>query len=251
MALRLMCVTAHPDDESAGFGGALLLAHERGAETTVICLTEGLAASHRGQTSTDAELAAVRRAEMAEACNLLGVTQYEVWDYPDSALMETGFAEMTTRLVERMRQFRPHVVLTFGGDGGPNLHRDHATASFAATAAFHQSGRSNFAADQLKRGLALWAPQKLYYASTLYTVSRFAEEAALAPRVPTSLVLELGAYKEVKVRALEAHRSQAVLSRVGENFDKYGDQEHYLLVSARDPERFPHETDMFQGVVEA
>lgn len=250
MALRLMCVTAHPDDESGGFGGALLMAHERGAETTVICLTEGLAASHRGEARSNAELAAARRAEMAAACAMLHVTHHEVWTFPDGALVEASLLDMTTRLVERMRQLRPHVVLTYGGDGGPNLHRDHVVAGFAATAAFHWSGRSNFAQQQLQGGLKLWAPQKLYYESTDYTVTRFTDEAAVAPRVPRSLVLELGAYTAVKLQALEAHDTQSVLSRAGDAFEKYGHQEHYLLASARDPQRFAHETDMFTGIVE-
>ena len=79
MSLRLMCVTAHPDDESGGFGGALLLAHARHADTTVICLTEGRAASNRGETRSDDELAAARIAELEISCGILGVTRYEVW----------------------------------------------------------------------------------------------------------------------------------------------------------------------------
>ncbi len=155
MALRLLCVTAHPDDESAGFGGALLMAHARGADTTVICLTEGRAASNRGDTRGNDALAAARIAELDISCGILGVTRYEVWKYPDGALIQANLFEITTRLVERMRQLRPHMVLTFGGDGGPNLHRDHAVASFAATAAFHWSGRSNFAQEQLENGLVI------------------------------------------------------------------------------------------------
>jgi LmbE family N-acetylglucosaminyl deacetylase len=250
LTLRLMCVTAHPDDESASFGGALLMARERGVETTVICLTEGTAASNRGDARSNDELAGARRAEMATACAMLGVTRHEVWTYPDSALIETNLREVTTRLVERMRQLRPHVVLTYGGDGGPNLHRDHAVAGFAATAAFHWSGRSNFAPEQLDRGLTLWTPHKLYYESTDFTVSKYAEEAAAAPRVPASLVLEIGARLERKQQALEAHRSQGVMRRAAAAFAKYGHEEHYLLASARDPARFAREIDMFAGLEE-
>lgn len=248
MALRLLCVTAHPDDESASFGGALLLAHESGAETTVICLTEGTAASNRGGTETNDELAATRRAEMAEACALLHVTRYEVWQYPDGKLVEANLFDITTRLVERIRQLRPQVVLTYGGDGGPNLHRDHAVAGFAATAAFHWSGRSNFAQQQLDRGLPLWTPQKLYYESTDYTVSKFKDEAAVAPRVPASLVLALGGHKEQKLRALMAHRSQGVMDRAGDALARRGHEEHYLLAAARDPQRLKGESDLFEGI---
>jgi LmbE family N-acetylglucosaminyl deacetylase len=248
LALRLMCVTAHPDDESGGFGGALLMAHARGAETTVICLTEGRAASNRGDTRSDDELAATRLAELDVSCGILGVTRHEVWKYPDGALIQANLFEMTTRLVERMRQLRPHIVLTFGGDGGPNLHRDHAVASFAATAAFHWSGRSNFAQEQLENGLGLWAPQKLYYESTRYTVSKFKEEAAVAPRTPASIKLDIGHLQETKRQALDAHDTQEVMSRAAEAFERYGHEEHYLLASARNPERFAGETDLFGGI---
>ena len=251
MALRLMCITAHPDDESGGFGGALLLAHERSAETTVICLTEGRAASNRGDTRSDDELAAARLAELDASCRILGVARHEVWKYPDGALIQANLFEITTRLVERMRQLRPHIVLTFGGDGGPNLHRDHAVASFVATAAFHWSGRSNFAAEQLESGLPLWAPQKLYYASTDFTVSKFKEEAAIAPRTPASVALQLGPLQDVKRKAIELHLTQDVMSRAADVYDKYGHEERYLLASARDPNRFAHETDLFAGIDEA
>jgi LmbE family N-acetylglucosaminyl deacetylase len=250
LALRLLCVTAHPDDESGGFGGALLLAHARHADTTVICLTEGRAASNRGDTRSDDELAAARLAELDVSCAILGVTRHEVWKYPDGALIQANLFEITTHLVERMRRLRPHIVLTFGGDGGPNLHRDHVVASFAATAAFHWSGRSNFAQKQLEDGLTLWAPQKLYYSSTNFTVSKFKEEAAVAPRTPASITLDLGLLQEVKRQAIEAHDTQGVMNRAAEAYEKYGHEEHYLLASARNPERFEGETDLFAGIEE-
>ena len=55
--LRLLCITAHPDDEAGAFGGILLLYGERGVETSVICLTAGTAAKNRGTARTDEELA--------------------------------------------------------------------------------------------------------------------------------------------------------------------------------------------------
>jgi LmbE family N-acetylglucosaminyl deacetylase len=250
LALRLMCVTAHPDDESGAFGGALLLSHGRRADTTVICLTEGRAASNRGVTRSDDELAAARIAELDISCGILGVTRWEVWKYPDGALIQANLFEITTRLVERMRELRPQIVLTFGGDGGANLHRDHAVTSFATTAAFHWSGRSNFAPEQLQDGLALWAPQKLYYSSTPFTVSRFKEEAAVAPRTPHSVKLDLGPLAEVKRQALEAHETQTVMSRAARFFEKHGHEEHYLLASAQNPDRFKGEKDIFFGIDE-
>ena len=63
--LRLLCITAHPDDEAGGFGGSLLVCADRGIETHVLCLTPGQAASHRGNSASNDELAAMRRREFA------------------------------------------------------------------------------------------------------------------------------------------------------------------------------------------
>jgi hypothetical protein len=40
------------------------------------------------------------------------------------------------------------------------------------------------------------------------------------------------------------------MDRAAEAFDKFGHQEHYLLASARDPDRFAGETDLFGGIQE-
>src|SRR6202012_1739470 len=83
LSYRMMCLTAHPDDESGAFGGALLMAHDKGIETSVICLTEGAAGSFRGNATSNEELAALRRSEFAAAGKILGIPHAEVLDYPD------------------------------------------------------------------------------------------------------------------------------------------------------------------------
>ena len=59
--LRMMVVTAHPDDEASSFGGSLRLYRERGVEPCIVCLTPGQAATHRGKARNDQELAERRR----------------------------------------------------------------------------------------------------------------------------------------------------------------------------------------------
>jgi LmbE family N-acetylglucosaminyl deacetylase len=115
---KLLCITAHPDDEAGAFGGTLLLYQERGVETSVVCLTAGTAARNRGTAGSNQELAQLRRAEFAASCKVLNVAYGEVLDYPDSKLDRTDLYQVAGDLVLRIRQIRPHVVLTFGPDGG-------------------------------------------------------------------------------------------------------------------------------------
>jgi LmbE family N-acetylglucosaminyl deacetylase len=251
LPLRLMCFTAHPDDECGAFGGALMLAHQRGVETSVVCLTEGRAGSHRGNARNDDEFATLRRQEFAAALQVLGVSNGEVLDYPDGGLARQDFAAVTTVLVERIRRFRPHVVLTFGGDGNVNLHPDHTMVSCFATAAFHWAGRGNFATDQIAAGLLPFRAQKLYYAVAPFLANPDPEEARKIALMPASLVLELGNLRAKKLEAFMQHTTQAeMLSKIKLVFEETGGEEKYLLAAARGFRSSPLETDMFAGIEE-
>src|SRR6059036_1416244 len=105
--LRMMVITAHPDDEAGNFGGSLLLYHERGVETCVICLTPGQAATHRGGARSDQELSAIRKQEFAASCEILRVSRGIVLDYPDGQLHRQDVYRIVCALVLHVRQFRP------------------------------------------------------------------------------------------------------------------------------------------------
>jgi LmbE family N-acetylglucosaminyl deacetylase len=247
---RLLCVTAHPDDESGAFGGALLMAHRDGVETHLLCLTDGQAAHHRGDAANEAELGRLRRAELAAACEVLQVTQYEVLHYPDGELLRCDFYELAGAIAERIRSIRPQVLLTFGGDGSVNLHRDHTMVSAATTAAFHWAGRREFFPEQLERGLKPYAPQKLYYVSTPWVMVRDRPELSNSPTVPYSLTLELGDLAETKLVAFQKHSTQAgVLDRVGNAIRKTLELERYLLAAAPAQIGVTEDTAMFAAVV--
>ena len=53
-----------------------LLAAQRGVETSVLCLTDGQAATNRGDATSDEQLGQMRRAEFVASCKVLGVTNY-------------------------------------------------------------------------------------------------------------------------------------------------------------------------------
>ena len=216
--LRLLCVTAHPDDEAGAFGGTLLLYHERGVETSVLCLTAGTAARNRGTARTDDELAALRRAEFAASCQLLNVSRYEVLNYPDSKLDRTDFYAVVGTLVQRIRQIRPQVILTFGIDGGLTGHADHAMAGVFASMAFEWAGRPDRFPEQIENGLQPHRAQKLYYQTADFLLP---DRQPIAPPTVTARI-EIGKERfEKKVEAFKQHTTQAPLfERVRKNLGR-------------------------------
>ncbi len=246
--LRLLCVTAHPDDESGGFGGTLLLYGERGVETYVICLTDGQAASNRGTAATGAELGAMRRGEFSAACKLLGVGWSEIVGLPDGALDRQPFADVVGHLVRRIREIRPQVMMTFGTEGAVTAHPDHSMASLFATAAFHWAGRSNRYPEQIEAGLQPWRVAKLYYGTSNFTLP---DRQPVSP-APWTAVIEIGERGlERKRDAFAAHTTQnPLLPKFAETIKQRGTQEIFHLANAVERGAAKQETDLFEGVAE-
>jgi LmbE family N-acetylglucosaminyl deacetylase len=246
--LRLMCVTAHPDDESGAFGGTLKLYGERGIETCVVCLTPGQAAAHRGIAKSDQELAALRREEFAAACHILGVKRGIILDYADGQLHRLDLYSVVCEVTRQVRQFRPHVMITFGPEGAVTAHPDHSMASIFATLAYHWAGRTNRYQDQFKDGLVAHRTQKLYYGTANFTLTE-REPTSLAPITAT---IEIGPYLEAKIVAFHAHVTQAPLFRIFEDtICKRETREMYHLAAKIAPGPIELESDLFEGVSQA
>lgn len=245
--LRLLCVTAHPDDEAGGFGGSLLLCRERGVETYVVCLTPGQAATHRGATRSDEELSQQRRREFEASCKMLKVTRGEVLDYPDGGLDRTDFYRVVEDLVLRVRTIRPQVIITLGPEGAITAHPDHSMAAMFTTMAFHWAGRANRYVEQLSNGLSPHRVQKLYYSTALFTLPD-RQPVALPPATTT---IHIGDHLETKIAAFKAHTSQSPLFSLFEtNVRKRGQEELFHLAARSVPSIINPETDLFDGVEE-
>jgi LmbE family N-acetylglucosaminyl deacetylase len=242
---RLLCFTAHPDDEAGGFGGTLLHYAARSVETHVICLTPGQAATHRGGAKSDEELAAMRRKEFAASCKMLRVTSGTVLDYPDSRLDRQNFHEVVADLTARVRRLRPDVIMTLGPEGGVTAHPDHSMAAIFATMAFHWAARSNRFPDQIQKGLTVHQAQKLYYGTALFTIPE-RQPVALSP---SSAVIKLEPEElETKIAAFKCHTSQAPLFPVFEKMVRMrGNKELFHLAAAATPRKAETEMDLFEG----
>jgi mycothiol S-conjugate amidase len=178
--LRLMAVHAHPDDESSKGAATMARYAREGVDVLVVTLTGG----ERGdilnkameRPEVRADLAAVRRAEMARAREILGVRQ-EFLGFTDSGLPEGDplpplpegcFAlqplETAARpLVRAVREFRPQVILGYDENGG-YPHPDHVKCHQVTIEAFEAAGDP----DRYPDCGEPWQPAKLYYFATFH-----------------------------------------------------------------------------------
>ena len=173
--LRLMTVHAHPDDESSKGAATCARYVAEGAEVMVVTCTGGEAGSilnpAMDRPEVLADMMGVRRAEMARAAEILGVA-HRWLGFVDSGLPEGDpkpplpegcFAleplEVPTEaLVRVMREFRPHVVVTYDENGG-YPHPDHIRCHEVSMAAWEACGDP----DRFPDAGEPWQPLKLYY----------------------------------------------------------------------------------------
>src|SRR3954454_15204013 len=152
MALTLMAVHAHPDDECSSTGGVLAKYAAEGIRTIVVTCTngelgDGPGGIKPGDEGHDTEaVAATRRAELRKACELLGVTHVELLGYHDSGMADWDYKDderafsavpvevAADRLVALLEAYRPDVVTTYCIDDGYE-HPDHLQAHHVTLAA--------------------------------------------------------------------------------------------------------------------
>ena len=175
-----MAVHAHPDDESSK-GAATMAKYVRSGVDVLVCTLTG---GERGDVlnpamerpEVRADLPAIRRAEMEKARRILGVRQ-QFLGFTDSGLPEGDplpplppgcFAleplESAARpLVQAIREFRPHVILTYDENGG-YPHPDHIKCHEVSVEAFEAAADP----DRYQGCGEPWQPLKLYYHLTFH-----------------------------------------------------------------------------------
>ncbi len=136
MKKKLMCVFAHPDDESLGMGGTLAKYAAEGVEICLVTATRGQKGwAGRQQDYPGAEkLGEMREAELRCAAQRLGVKEVVLLDYMDGAVDQCVPGEIIGKIAAEIRRFQPQVVVTFGPEGAYG-HPDHiAVSQFTAAA---------------------------------------------------------------------------------------------------------------------
>jgi len=136
VAERLFVISAHAADWVWRCSGTVAKYIRAGAQVAVVCLTHG----ERGESGevwkkggqTTESVKATRFAESKAAADFLGVHDFEMWDFPDHPLEASQ--ELMGRLCEKIRKFRPTVIVTH--DWHDDTNTDHVRASDIAMNAF-------------------------------------------------------------------------------------------------------------------
>lgn len=209
---RLLAVFAHPDDESLACGGLLARCAAEGARVTLLCATRGEAGERVPGCSDDVGLGIVRRGELHDAAERLGIHELILLDHPDGELPGENYALFRQEMVVAMRYVRPDAVVTFGPDG-LYWHPDHIYVHERVTEAVAQLAPDQpalyyvvFPQDLMTNVLKLAKAQAP--AGEELTLWDIDAEAFGAYAPPPTLVVDVSAYVGRKLDALRAHRSQ-------------------------------------------
>lgn len=173
--MRILAIHAHPDDEASKGAATMARYASEGHRVMVLTCTGG----ERGDILNPAmnkpgikeNIHAVRKQEMAASVAALGV-EHRWLGYIDSGLPEGDplpplpegcFAladtdEATGKVVEIIREFKPHVIITYDENGG-YPHPDHLKVHEVSMLAWDLSGDKDYKPELGEP----WEPQKLYY----------------------------------------------------------------------------------------
>lgn len=205
---RVLAVVAHPDDESFGLGAVIEAFIDRGAEVSVLCLTEG-------ETSTlgaGVNLAKMRRDELAKASRELGVTGTALHHHPDGALRTVCRHILAGEVIDEVGAARADGLLVFD-ETGVTGHPDHVTATAAAL----------LAADVLDLPVLAWTLPD----SVAEQLNAELRDTSFRGRGPDEIDLTITVDRRHQVEASRAHHTQAVpTSPLWRRLELLGEAEH-------------------------
>jgi LmbE family N-acetylglucosaminyl deacetylase len=262
MDLKLMCVLAHPDDETLGMGGTIARYTHEGIETYLVTATRGEHGwfDEPQDYPGPKKLGQIREQELCRAAEALGIKEVSLLDYIDGELDQAEPGRVVAQIAAHLQRVRPQVVLTFGPDGIYG-HPDHiAICQFTTAAVVAAAAGGN--------GQSAHLVDKLYYL-TITPKRLAAYESAMGDLVMQidgqerrgpvwkewmiSAVIHTSGYWEQVLQAVGCHQTQITgyepLQHLPEAYHQsvWGVQHYYRAFSLVNGGR-EIETDLFAGL---
>jgi LmbE family N-acetylglucosaminyl deacetylase len=124
---KALFIFPHPDDETMASAGLILhLKNSKNMQVKVISVTKGEHGDEILKLSP-LELAEIRAREFAQAMSILGIYDYEIWDYIDGGLHNQS-QKLQIDVYNSIKKFNPDVVITYEKHGIYG-HKDHIELS--------------------------------------------------------------------------------------------------------------------------
>lgn len=204
--MKVLCVFAHPDDETFGLGGTIAKLIKKGAEVVLVTATRGQAGSvGEPPLCKQEELGSVREKELLCAAKILGISEIFFLDYIDATLDKVSVVELSEKIGKIVKKEQPDIVITFNKEGG-SRHPDHIQINKATTQAFTEYAKKTdkhvrlYYSDIPKSLLA-----KLKTLGTLYT-SFGKIEGTKTDEITT--VVDISKTVSQKLQAFKCHKTQ-------------------------------------------
>lgn len=255
MTLRLLCVLAHPDDESLGTGGVLAKYAREGVETFVVTATRGQRGRYddKGTAPGPEIVGRTREGELRAAARELGVREVVVLDYMDGGLDRADPGEATAAIAGHIRRIRPDVVVTFDPFGAYG-HPDHVAISQFTTAAIVRACDAHRVAKfyYFVSGEQKWAAYQAAFKTLTSTVDGHPRAAVAWPDWAITAKVDARDVWQVVWRAVQCHQTQMSIYKNVANLSEddqkviWGTGEFYRVFSLVNGGRAV-ETDLFAG----
>lgn len=134
MKKNFVCIFAHPDDEAFGPAGTIMKL-SLDYDVYLLCATRGEA----GQNSLEEqlELGEIRKKELRESANFLGVKEVYFLDFIDGTLSNSLYHDLASKIEKHLRELKPEGIMTFEPKGISG-HIDHITVAMATHFVFQK-----------------------------------------------------------------------------------------------------------------
>jgi LmbE family N-acetylglucosaminyl deacetylase len=254
--LRLLCVLAHPDDESLGTGGVLARYSGEGVATFVVTATRG----ERGRfddkgTSPGMDIVGrTREAELRAAAEVLGVREVALLDYVDGELDRANPAEAAEKIAGHILRIKPQVVVTFDPFGAYG-HPDHIAISQMTAAAIERAADTHRVSKfyYFVNGEEKFAAYQAAFKKLISKVDGVERAAFSWPDWTITTKVDARHVWRIVWRAVQCHRTQMSIYKEVEKLTEadqkviWGTGEFYRVFSLVNGGRTV-ETDLFEGL---
>ncbi|QED49797.1 bacillithiol biosynthesis deacetylase BshB2 [Cytobacillus dafuensis] len=140
---HVLVVFPHPDDEAFGVSGTIASYTQNGTPVTYACLTLGEMGRNMGNPpfATRESLSHIRKKELQDAANILGITDLRMLGYRDKTVEFENEEVLASHMSAIIKDVNPSLVITFYP--GYSVHPDHDACGAAVIRAVKEMPAEN------------------------------------------------------------------------------------------------------------